>query len=755
MITHKLNKCAAELTKWSHENCHKTRREIDKYRRKLEAVRNEVDAANVHYYNELRKKLDVLLVKDDLFWKQRAKTYWYRDGDLNTRFFHATASTRKKKNQIEHLEDPQGTVCNSIEGMKAIANDYFTNLFQQQNGERNSVINAVKTCITPEDNNALTAPFSFAEFREAIFSMEADKCPGPDGFSPSFYQYFWELCGNEIFKAGCEWLEGRSFPPNLNSTNIALIPKGDTQTSMKDWRPISLCNVLYKVIAKVLANRLKLILNKCISENQSAFVPGRSILDNAMAAIEIIHHMKSKTRGKKGDVALKLDISKAYDRIDWEFLKEMMIKMGFSQKWIGWIMLCVETVDYSVIINGHKVGPIIPGRGLRQGDPLSPYLFIICAEGLNGKEAATLKNILSIYEAASGQAINLQKSEFYCSRNVPSEVRESIANTLGVTQVLGTAKTMLAVYIGSLGNASRRVRITAVWVSKISNLSTWLCLENKRGTCIGHNPSYVWRSIWNSKHVVQAGCKWSIGTGENINVWEQNWLKDGMALSTPSDMEFVGNITKVHDLMLNNSKKWDYDKIQSMFDNNTANRIMQTPLFDSVHEDTLVWKMEHDGLYSVGIGMCIRDDQGCFVKARTEWIEPILDVEIGEAMGLLRALKWIDELQLHNTDVEVDCKRVVDGLNSKRNINSDFGAILSDCRSLLATNLVNSNVKFIRRQANEVAHSLARVATSSASFQNFIDIPTFLVSSGSSPLPIAVAEDQTVIIFTKFGANHH
>ncbi|GAU31707.1 hypothetical protein TSUD_215080 [Trifolium subterraneum] len=141
------------------------------------------------------------------------------------------------------------------------------------------------------------------------------------------------------------------------------------------------------------------------------------------------------------------------------------------------------------------------------------------------------------------------------------------------------------------------------------------------------------------------------------------------------------------------------------------------------------YKLNVDASFShlynkVGIGMCIRDDQGCFVKAKTEWIEPILDVEIGEAMGLLRALKWIDELQLHNTDVEVDCKRVVDGLNSKRNINSDFGAILSDCRSLLATNLVNSNVKFIRRQANEVAHSLAWVATSSASFQNFIDIPT-------------------------------
>jgi ribonuclease HI len=126
----------------------------------------------------------------------------------------------------------------------------------------------------------------------------------------------------------------------------------------------------------------------------------------------------------------------------------------------------------------------------------------------------------------------------------------------------------------------------------------------------------------------------------------------------------------------------------------------------------------------VGIGICIRDDNGRFVSARTEWIEPILDVEVGEAMGLLSALRWVDELQLRNMDFEMDCKRVVDGLNSSRTQTSDLGAILSDCRLILATSFVNSHVKFIRRQANEVAHTLARVSTSLASFHNFIDIPT-------------------------------
>lgn len=104
--------------------------------------------------------------------------------------------------------------------------------------------------------------------------------------------------------------------------------------SMKDLRPIALCNVVYKVVAKVLANCLKVVLDKCISDTQSAFVPDRSILDNAMAAIEVIHHMKSKVKGKIGDVALKLDISKAYDIIDWRYLRGVMLKMSFTYQWI-------------------------------------------------------------------------------------------------------------------------------------------------------------------------------------------------------------------------------------------------------------------------------------------------------------------------------------------------------------------------------------------------------------------------------------
>jgi hypothetical protein len=238
-----------------------------------------------------------------------------------------------KKNRIRKLRKENGHWEDNENTMQRMAIEYFKELYTKDpNLIPNQVLQLVNTCVTEEINEGLCKPFSNDEISDALFQIGPLKAPGMDRFPSRFFQRNWDVLKRDVTTAVKDFFATGVMPEGVNITSIVLIPKGTFPESLKDFRPISLCDVIYKVVAKCLTNRLWPVLDDIISPTQSAFVPGRLIIDNALIAFECIHNLQQVKRDDRHYCAYKLDLSKAYDRVDWDFLQGIMLKLDFHRK---------------------------------------------------------------------------------------------------------------------------------------------------------------------------------------------------------------------------------------------------------------------------------------------------------------------------------------------------------------------------------------------------------------------------------------
>nr|XP_027071698.1 uncharacterized protein LOC113696490 [Coffea arabica] len=495
-VVKRIKECRIALIEWNKSLKGNTKAKIQELKEKLRSVREENEPCNKGVITTLKLQLSKAYKDEELFWSQKSRSRWLKEGDKNTAYFHLSVMAARKRNNISILQKANGEWCTSAEEIKAELSEHYAELFNSSNpSEFEEVLQGIPCTISNLANTQLIKPVTELEIKQAIFSMFPNKAPGVDGMPPLFFQTYWHIIKNDIVNAVTSFFHSGNILTAINETIISIIPKVDNPVVLTNYRPISLCTVLYKTISKILANRLQKVLVHCINPSQSAFVPGRQILDNAIIAHEVLHFLKSKRGGRVGFMALKLDMSKTYDRVEWKFLGRIMLHMGFCPTFVRWIMTCISTVSYSFNLNGQNVGYIKPSRGLRQGDPLSPYLFIICMEGLSNfikkgvdskqltgikvckdspmishlffaddsllcckaskEEAKKVKEIIQTYGQATGQVVNFGKSAMFLTKNTSNRIRGEIREVLGNMRAASSGK-----YLGlpmTIGRAKNQV----------------------------------------------------------------------------------------------------------------------------------------------------------------------------------------------------------------------------------------------------------------------------------------------------------
>jgi hypothetical protein len=265
----------------------------------------------------LQQELMLVLKQEEAVWFQKSRSQWIKDGDRNTRYYHVKTINRRRRNRIIMLKNDQNDWVEDDANLKEMVNNYYKNLFARS--ESNIQWQQTRYSyphIHDADYDNLKATINHLEVKSALFDMSPWKAPGPDGFPAGFYQNGWNDMGSSI----CDYVKNIWINPvdvaNVNFTDICLIPKVDRPEFVSQFRPISLCNVSYKIITKIMVNRLKKIIPQVVSPFQAGFVPGRNITENIVIAQEMLHSM-TKMRSRTGFFVIKVDLSKAYDRLTW------------------------------------------------------------------------------------------------------------------------------------------------------------------------------------------------------------------------------------------------------------------------------------------------------------------------------------------------------------------------------------------------------------------------------------------------------
>ncbi|GJU97790.1 RNA-directed DNA polymerase, eukaryota [Tanacetum coccineum] len=519
----------------------------------------------------LMKQLHDIKSADSCDVLQKAKIKWAVEGDENTKFFHGIVNRKRANLAIKGIM-VDGDWIDVPSRVKDEFVSHFASRFQAPCVNRSRINFSFPNRLNSDESVSLEMPITSDEIRSAVWACGENKSPGPDGFTFEFFRRFWDVIGPDFCLAVKWFFDHNSFAKGCNSSFIALIPKVLDPKFVNDYRPISLIGSLYKVVTKILAIRLSSVLDSLISEVQSAFLPNRQILDGPFVINEVLSWCKHK---RHQAMIFKVDFAKAYDSVRWDFLDDVLLSFGFGLKWRSWILGSLSSGKASVLVNGSPTSEFQFHCGLKQGDPLAPYLFILVMESLHLSFArvveagifkglklnnsvmvshlfyaddavfvgewsesnlSSIMNVLHCFSLTSGLKINVHKSHLL-GVGVPNVIVDAAASSLGCS-IMKTPFMYLGVPVG--GNMSN-IKAWDDIIRKIkSRLSKWKVKTLSIGgrltllkSVLGSTPIY-WMSLYKVPKAVLASMeaiRRKFFNGAHDNEEKISWVKWSKVLS--------------------------------------------------------------------------------------------------------------------------------------------------------------------------------------------------------------------------------
>ncbi|GAU14707.1 hypothetical protein TSUD_203560 [Trifolium subterraneum] len=394
----------------------------------------------------------------------KSRSQWLKEGDANTKYFHSVLANCRRGNAISSLQ-VGGITVEGVAPIRHAVVSHFASHFKAVNVEQPGVDSLTFKRLPSAEASSLIKPFSLEEVKAAVWDCDSFKSPGLNGVNFGFIKDFWNEMQVDIMRFITEFHQNGRLTKGINATFIALIPKVESPQQLNDFRPISLAGSLYKILAKVLANRLRLVIGGVISESQTAFVRDRQILDGILIANEVVDEAR---RTKKELLLFKVDFEKAYDSVDWGYLDVVMGRMGFPTLWRKWIKECVCTATASVLVNGRPIDEFPLERGLRQRDPLSPFLFLLAAEGLHVlMEAMEAQNLFVGYRVGNSAPISVSHLQFADDTLLMGT--NCWANVRALRAVLVLFETMSGLKVNFNKSMLVRVNIPDSWLGEVAS----------------------------------------------------------------------------------------------------------------------------------------------------------------------------------------------------------------------------------------------------------------------------------------------